>query len=211
MKTGAARVAVLIGGMLASVAGAAGVQDKPKGKTEPRGVPLELVLKSKEATYKIDLEGKTPAEYRKEVEGAIASARYPVAPRVDLELEVRNTGKEEVQFRMGGTLNVILLELKGPGAVSTPIRAITPKFLIASSTVRIAPGKSKTVAAMHNLSFGLRGTAFRAYWTEPGIYTLTASYKTTVSPAPKDAAKGPDGFCPVTLTSAPITIKVEKK
>ena len=50
-----------------------------------------------------------------------------------------------------------------------------------------------------------------AYWTEPGEYTLTASLKSGISPAPKDSKDTRDGFGVVTFTTEPIKIKVEGK
>ena len=50
-----------------------------------------------------------------------------------------------------------------------------------------------------------------SYWTEPGEHELVATLKTGVSPAPKGAKEGMDGFGLVTLTSAPFKVTVEEK
>jgi hypothetical protein len=47
-----------------------------------------------------------------------------------------------------------------------------------------------------------------SYWTEPGDYTLVATYKTAVSPVPEGAKDNGKGFGPVTIISAPVKLKV---
>jgi hypothetical protein len=177
-----------------------------KGKTDPPGVPVEAVLTSRKPSYQLDLGDKTADDYRKMIE----AGDYPPPPAVDLSLELRNTGGQAVQIRMGGTTNVIDLDLQGPGALTAELKhRITNKLLIAPMTVTLDPGKSQTVP-ITSLSFGFKGS-HNAYWLAPGKYTLTASYKTTVSPAPKDAQPADEGFGAVTITSAPLTITVEGK
>ena len=111
---------------------------------------------------------------------------------------------------MNGTTNVIDLELQGPGAVSVALKGrITNKLIIAPMTITLERGKSQTIP-ITSLAYGFKGS-HNAYWLEPGKYTLTASYKTTVSPAPAGATPADEGFGAVTITSAPLTITVEGK
>jgi hypothetical protein len=199
---------------LALVLAAWALADEPKskdhGKTDPPGVPLEAKLTAKQASYALDLGGLTAEDFRKAIKVGDDTGRYPDAPKVDLVLELRNTGDQDIQVKMGGTQNVVTLDLEGKGAVSAKLqKQITPKFIIASKPVTLAPGKGESVPVT-SLSFGFKGSD-RAWWTEPGESSLAATYKTEVSPAPKDAKAGPDGFAPVTVTSAPIKIKVESK
>jgi hypothetical protein len=204
---------LLIVGCLALGVAALALADESKkdqGKTDPPGVSLEAKLTARTATYPLDLAGQSAEDFRKAIKAGDDTGRYPEAPKVDLVLELRNTGDQDLQVKMGGTQNVIMLDLEGKGAVSAKLqRQITPKFIIASKPVTLAPGKGESVPIM-SLSYGFKGSD-RAWWTEPGDYTLAASYKTEVSPAPKGATPGPDGFAPVTVTSAPINIKVEAK
>lgn len=201
--------AVCVAAGLALVAWGDDPAPAAKGKTDPSGVPIEAVLTSKQASYTLDLGGKTADEVRKDIE-ALERPPYPPAPTVDLSLELRNTGDKDVLIRMNGTTNVIDLDLKGPDALSVLLKGrITNKLIVAPKTVTLGPGKSQTIP-ITSLSYGFKGS-HNAYWLTPGKYTLTASYKTTVSPAPAAAQAADEGFGAVTITSAPLTITVEGK
>jgi hypothetical protein len=180
---------------------------KDRGKTDPPGVPVEARLESKKTSYTLDLGGKTGEEFRTQVKGGETTRAYPPAPQVDLVLHLRNTGDKDVDIKIGGTSTVVTLDLAGPGALSVPLKGqITSKIAIAPKVVTLKPGQSEMVS-INSLSYGFKGS-HRAYWTEPGEYTLSASYKTSVSPAPKGATDAGNGFGNVTITSAPIKIKV---
>ena len=197
-----------LGGL--AFAGPADETKKPAGKTDPPGVPLEAVLKAKLDTYTLDLGGKTAAEFRKQIESGGETGNYPEAPKVDLVLELKNTGSEAVQVQAFGTENTVELKLNGPGAITEPLkRRITNKLRIAPKAITLEPGKSVSVP-ITSLMFGFKGS-HRAWWVEPGKYTLSASYKTSVSPRPKDARDAGGGFGAVTVTSAPVPLKVEAK
>jgi hypothetical protein len=177
-----------------------------KGKTDPPGVTLAVVLTSKQASYTLDFGDKTAEEYRKSID----AGNYPPAPLVDLSLELRNTGSKDLQVRMGGTTNVIDFDLQGPDALSVELKGrITNRLIVAPKTITLESGKSQTIP-ITSLSYGFKGS-HNAYWLKPGKYTLKASYQTTVAPAPKDATPADEGFGAVTITSAPLTITVEGK
>jgi hypothetical protein len=194
-----------------------------KSKTDPAGAPLEAKLVAKNETYTLDLGGKTPEEYRDAVKAT------PPVVEVDLVLEVKNTSDKEITIwiaddyrkedrQEGGDYVKLLLELKGPGAVSarTALRETTPKTP-PPRTRALAPGKTFSLP-ITTLNYGSHGVAhyeaYRACWTDAGEYTLTATFQTAVSPAPKGSketkwAHFEGGF--VTVTSAPITLKVVEK
>jgi hypothetical protein len=190
---------------LGTLAGEAG------GKVEPKGAPLQAVLKANKTTYKLDLGGKTADELRKQLKNAADPKQYPPAPEVDLVLELKNTGDQEVQIWVGGDATRLMLELKGEGAVNTEVKgqAFTLEFR-APKAVKLAPGKSHQIE-IKKLEYGMRDRSHRSYWLEPGEYQLTATYQTGVSPAPKGAEKAGEGFGRVRVTSAPIKLKVEGK
>jgi hypothetical protein len=104
-----------------------------------------------------------------------------------------------------------MLDLKGKDAVNEALKGIafTLEFRVPKSTT-LAPGKSVEIP-IKTLSYGMRGASHRSYWIEPGEYTLTATYQTAVSPAPKGSADAENGFGKVALTTAPIKLKVEGK
>src|SRR5262249_16454735 len=181
-----------------------------QGKTEPAGAPLEARLLAKQDTYTLDRGGQSAEEYATQVRDAAKRGAPLPTPRLELALELRNTGEKEIKILVGGDGSYVMLELQGPGAVSVrPFIASTFDYR-ASDVVAIAPGKSH-VLTVSTLSFGHRGTTDTAYWTKPRDYTLTATYHTMVSPMPKGAQKAPDflpDFGHVAATSAPIKLKV---
>jgi hypothetical protein len=184
-------------------------QKSAQSKTDPPGVPLEARLIAKKDTYVLDLGGKTPQEFRKLLKGL----KVP-APAVDLELEFRNSGDKDLTFLVGGFAPDIplLLKLEGPGAVNVALRALFVR--IASKPpqkVTLAPGKTRTLPIKSLMTARLNREGSASYWTEPGAYTLIATYKTAVSPVPKGAKDNGQGFGSVTVTSAPVKLKVVQK
>jgi hypothetical protein len=184
---------------------------KEKGKTDPAGVSLEAKLVTKRDTYTLDLGGKTSDEFRKDLKAADKTHKYPDSPKVDLALELKNTGDKEIQIQTGGTPNVLTLQLKGKGAESVTYKGrMMPRIYILPKNVTLAPGKSVTIP-IKSLNYGQRNLTNGAYWTQPGKYTLTATYVTGVNPAPKGTAADNRGFGRVTVNSAPLTMKVTDK
>jgi hypothetical protein len=187
-------------------------EEKPgKAKSTPPGAPVEARLIANKNSYTLDRGGLSAEEYRKQVRNGATGGPGLPAPKVDLTLELVNTSDKEVEIRVGGTVNVIKLDLKGPGAEVIEFKGrLQPRFRINPKTVTLAPGKSVTVP-ISTLGFGLRGLTHAAYWTAPGSYTLTASYETTLKPAPAQAGEAGNGFGTVTLTSAPVKIQVQAR
>jgi RNA polymerase sigma factor (sigma-70 family) len=114
-----------------------------KAKTEPLAYPLQLKLVAKKDTYTLDLGGKTPEQFRKDIEKIVQDAvdkklpaeqmqdirrLLPPAPAVDLVLEVTNMGKEEETIEVQPSFQ---LTLRGPGAPAPktgdqPVTTIVP-------------------------------------------------------------------------------------
>jgi hypothetical protein len=178
----------------------------------------------KKDTYTLDLGGQTEEDFRKDRSQKKLGADYPLAPHVDLVLELRNTGTKELKIwmtgafkdekpRAGGDYLQLVLDLQGPGATKVLVTDVvkTPATP-GPSVVTLAPGQVASLP-ITSLSFGQLGVAAyrleRAYWTRPGEYTLAATVKTAVAPAP-EGAKGTsvDGFGTVSITSAPVRLKV---
>jgi hypothetical protein len=196
---------------LASTAMNADDKKAVKPKVDPEGTPLELSITGK-ATYPHDLIGyATPAEYREAIDVVAKGKRkLPRPPFVDLAVEVKNTSNKPLKVWTKGDPVVLTLNLKGKGAINIdPPLAFTQEFRIPEA-VEIAAGKSHKIE-LTSLTSGHRMASHYSYWTEPGEHELVATLKTGVSPSPKGAKVGMDGFGLVTLTSAPFKLTVEEK
>ena len=177
---------------------------------KPGDLPIKAKLVAKTTTFTLDLGGKTAEEFRKLLKDGEKTGKLPMAPVVEIELELTNTSAKDVVFWKNGDPVSLTLELKGTGAVSVkPMLAFTANFAVPSPMV-LAAGKTYTIK-IGSLRYGFRGIAESAYWTEPGEYTLKAGFVTAVNPAPEGTKPDREGFGKVTLTSEPIKIKVEKK
>jgi hypothetical protein len=196
----------------AVVAGVAVAEDKKaeRPKPDPETTPLELTITGKTAKYTLDTGGLSPADYAKQVEAA-AKAGKPVAPAViDLALEIKNTSDKPIKVWTTGDPVLLTLTVKGKGALNLdPLLAFTQEFRLPRA-VEIEPGKTHMIP-LKSLKSGFRGQAHFSYWTEPGEHELTATLKTGVSPAPKGAKEGMDGFGTVTVTSPAFKVTVEEK
>jgi hypothetical protein len=200
---------VILGLLVAAAGDDTGSGEKPKGKTDPAGVALEAKLVAKKKTYKLDLGGLTLEEFQKGLKEA-TPGRFPAAPAVDLVLEIKNTGKKDVEIWVAGDPVILKLDLKGKGAKSMAVYDAFDSILFLPRSVKLAPGKSHSMP-IKSLQFGFRSIAKRAYWTKAGEYKLTAGLVTAVSPAPKGIKANPDGFGKVTVTSSPLTLTVKDK
>jgi RNA polymerase sigma factor (sigma-70 family) len=188
---------------------------RPQGKVEPPGAPLAAVLKVNKDTYKLDLSGLTAEQFRKV---ATASNDFnvggPFPPAVDLVLEVRNTSDKDIQFFTLPDLAEIILDLKGPDALTVEHKGLVPLNRLLPNAVTLGPGKVFT-RPIGSLSHGQRDNMLRSYWLAPGEYTLTARFHTSMLPAPagaevNDGRLEPQlkGFGVVTVTTSPLTLKV---
>ena len=173
---------------------------------KPAG-PVTLKLVAKTDKYKFDGGGKTPAEFKKQLEDVAAQqkagklATPPKPPAVDLVLKLTNTSDKEVTIYVGGDPNVYTFELTGGSGVATLNSglAFTADFRLPKA-VTLAPGKAHEIA-VKQLSDGSRGMSRYVYWTGPGEYKLSAKY--TLSD--KDGGKGTE------LKSEPVKITVTEK
>jgi hypothetical protein len=177
--------------------------DDKAPKADPKGTPMELSITAKKTTY--PLGEARPAEELKKL--ARAGGRMPKPPEVELKAVVKNTGDKPLRLWTKGDPVVPTLELKGEGAVNVePKLAFTLEFRTPEA-VEVAPGKTVEIP-VKALASGFRGQSRYSYWTRPGEYELVAKLKTGVNPIP-EGAKEQDGFGVVTLTSAPVKLKVE--
>ena len=184
--------------------------DGKKEKEKPAPLPVTLKLIAKKKTCQLDLEGKTPEQFREAIEEAKKTFRYPKPPEVDLTLELTNTSDKDVAIWSTGDPVQVILDLKGKGAVSvSPAIAMTREFRVPQALM-LPAGKSHTIP-IKSLKYGMRGISQQAYWTDAGEYTLTARFMTGISPPPPDSKEVAGGFARITLTSNAVKLKVELK
>lgn len=184
------------------------VGGEPKPGQQPKNLPVELKLKSLQDSYKLDLGGKTKADFLAELEAKTKRGDLPPQPpAVDLELEIRNVSANEVKVWVKGDPVQIELEIKGPGAkVIRPPLAFTQEFRLPQFAT-LGAGQSHKIA-FKSLRWGHRGNSVWGYWLEPGEYTITARFKTGVQPL-LPGIKPQHGASPVTLVSNAIKVEVK--
>jgi hypothetical protein len=168
--------------------------------------PIKLKIVAKKAEYAWDRD-VTPKEFKKALEDMADRLKKgedigspPKPPAIDLVLQITNTGKEDVTIHVEGTPNFWTFELKGPGVIDLKPRLAFPAIYRLPKAVTLAPGKSHEIP-VKQLSDGRMGISRWIYWTEPGEYTLSATYQTA----------GPKGSIGETLKSEPVKLKVEEK
>src|SRR5262249_10122286 len=147
----------------------------------------------KKTTYALDLGGKTPQEFRQQLLDPTQRFEWK-PPAVEFVLEIRNISKEEVTIRVGGDDAESILDLKGPGAYSYTMDNAVLRLPIGGKLIKLAPGKSHALP-FKSLTGGISNLRVQSvFWTEPGDYTLSASYRLAISPPPKDAKDAGNGL-----------------
>jgi len=101
--------------------------------------------------------------------------KLPAPPKVDLVLELRNTGKDPVMIWPGGSIDEPELTVTGPGIVS-PESLEESSGTSAATTPQpvIRPGEKYRIPieSLNPGGFSLDNV----YWTKPGVYTVMATY-----------------------------------
>src|SRR5262249_16512301 len=100
------------------------------------------------------------------------------------------------------------LAIRGPGALNHPSVLVQTGVVTVErpQPVLLAPGETHTVR-VSCLGTGASGDPF-ACWLLPADYTITGYSRGCVSPAPKDSDVVLDGFASVTISLAPLAVKV---
>jgi hypothetical protein len=162
----------------------------------PAESPLKAELIANTATYELDpaMAGKDFVEKAREAEKADRPpANRP--PKVNLTLRLTNTGQAEIKFPVGGDESWVDLELKGAGALSVSPRLMTTMEFRMGKPVTLKPGDHQDVP-IRSLASGRREIGKFSYWTEPGDYTLVATFN------------GRSAGAPLKISSEPIKLKV---
>ncbi len=135
--------------------------------------PITATLIANKAAYTLD-PAQSGQAFRDKLAAIKKSLRpAPASPKVDLTLRLTNTSDKPFTLHLGGDESQISLKLDGPGAVTVDnMLAMTMEFR-SGNPVTIEPGKSYDIP-ITSLTFGARGIAQSAFWTEPGDYLLNA-------------------------------------
>jgi hypothetical protein len=184
--------------------------DKPS--TEPRGVPLELrIINSSIEAYEIDPRGDPVYKFQEKIKKAEQSGLPLYPTRVEMELEFKNTGSDTIQVWVGGDPTLLTLKLEGNGAMTCEHKPPLSKKYIPPETVTIRPGKTHRIP-LTQLSYGFRNDSTYAYISETGLYQLSATFRTAISPAPKKALRQFDkGFGEIILKAPSISFRVVRQ
>lgn len=141
-------------------------------------VAVELKLTFKKETiawpYEVgpkDLEAKLLEATQKKEGGPL-----PAPPTVDAVLTIKNNGGETLTLHVEGDANTLTLFLKGPGVTTAATRAAFTTDLKLPKAVELEPGKTFEVP-LTKLSDGFRRASRNVYPTQPGEYTLSATYQ----------------------------------
>jgi hypothetical protein len=170
---------------------------------ETSPITLELISAKESYPWPSD---KKPADYTTELENIQKAIKekmpideLPKVIPVEFKMKLTNTSEEEVTIFVEGDPNTATLNVKGPSVfeLSPPI-AFTLEFRLPKA-VKLEPGKSHEIT-IKQLSDGLRGRSRWIFWSQPGEYTIDASYQLA-------DAKGGKGAL---LKSKAIKVKVEE-
>jgi len=174
--------------------------------TEPEGVPLELriVRENKENKDPIEYHTGDPDHmFRQKVVEAELKGNPLRGTFVELFMEIKNTGPKPLTVYVSGDVTLLTLDLQGKGAMTAEKKHAPLKDTIPPTAVTILPGKTY-IMPLNTLDHGVRNEEKHAYIAKGGNYTLTATFKTGVSPAPKGTRFLPKGFGEVILKSPPF-------
>jgi hypothetical protein len=188
---------LLTGCVLAAAIDRGNTQPAKDSSDNPLGLKLRLI--AKQDTYVLDLGGKSAEDYRKQIDAIVPDmGKPPPGPKVDLTLEISNPSDKEATIWVGGDDTRLSVELKGPGAASKLLTTRQTADIKISKAIEIPAGKTYS-RPVTDLAYPLPRQNSQWYWTTPGEYTLTATWKLG---APKGQKPGP------TLTAPPIKLQV---
>jgi hypothetical protein len=166
------------------------------------GVAFEEAKKAADRTAVLDLHGRSPAAFRAALEGVRGAP--PPPPEVDLSLRVRNDTHSPVRLHPEAPTFEVRLHVEGPGVVTVPAppagRLATPV-----RPVTLPPGETFSLSIPRLVSRAGDGVRY-TYWTEPGVYTVTARVRMLVARAEAPPRFGPAQ--PRAFTTDPVTFEV---
>lgn len=178
------------------------VEGAKERNTDPAGVPLELKLVAKKATYSVD-RPKSALDFEK-----LFAAGKVGAPEVDLQLEVHNKSDQPLRILLPWA-GRHTLSVSGPAVLTmtppVPTKADSSHAVIPEITIRPRASYSFPVRALQDSGTGGK----RYFWNKAGEYEVQVTFFTGVSPAPGGASRAvKSGFGNVTVVSNTVKLKV---
>jgi hypothetical protein len=194
------KLTLLLGGLLLIAPVVLALDDTDPEPPKPNSVVAKLV--AKKTTFKLDLGGRTAKQYADDVK----AGKVP-ALAVEMELVITNQTRSDIRVRTHGAVPKLTLTLKGPGVVAAPPERRSPPRV---TYVVVKPGQKVSISIPTLSSYPDGGLSQNVhhFWTEPGEYTLSASFNTSIDRETGKLAKAKRPY--PTLTAAAIKIKVEK-
>jgi hypothetical protein len=157
-------------------------------------------LIAQQEKYVLDTGGKSAEDFRKQIDAIVPDkGEPPTGPKVNLVLEISNPSDQDAMIWVGGDDTRLTVELKGPGAVSKVVTMRATADIKTSKAVTIPAGKTYS-QPIADLGYPRPRRTSQWYWTSPGEYTLSATWK--LGAAAKGESKGP------TLSADPIKLQV---
>ncbi|QDT97417.1 hypothetical protein V144x_28920 [Gimesia aquarii] len=180
--------------------------EEPIKKSKASPVEARLIVNQSKYILSPKRRGKA---FRKRIEAETDSDKLPAAPQVDLVLELKNISKENVMIWPKGAISYPDLTVKGPGVVQPDnLKSISGASSGSSIQPTIAPGKSYRLSID---SLNPNGGTPWFYWSEPGEYTITATYTVYTGlpafPLPDDK-KPKNKPKKYEVTTPPVKVKV---
>ena len=169
----------------------------------PKDLKATVIVHQSEYKLAAEQQGE---KFRKLLEAAKkrrTTSDLPPAPVVHLTLRLINEGDEPILLRIGHDQGGFTLSLTGQGAVHVPDGEVFAANFRAGHEVTIAPSRHIDLP-IESLEYGFRGESERWYWTEPGDYTLQASFTWPLDMSGLFSQK-------VAATPVRLSVKAQKK
>jgi hypothetical protein len=190
--------APLLACLLAIAVERADAQPGKAAADNPQGLKMRLF--AQQDRYVLDTGGKSAEDFRKQIDAIVPDkGKPPTGPKVNLVLEISNPSAQEAMIWVGGDDTRLTLELHGPGAVTKVVTREATADIKTSKAIAIPAGKTYS-RPITDLGYPYPRRTSQWYWTKPGEYTLSATWK--LGAANKGQGKGP------TLIAAPIQLHV---
>lgn len=183
-------------------------QDSDKDPHDAERPPVEarLIVKQSEYVLPKDRHGES---FRSRIVQETDSDKLPPPPRVDLDLELKNVSDKDIMIWPRGAITYPDLIVQGQGTVEPEnLRSFSGQSSGTSIQPTIKPGKTHRISIK---SLNPQGGTPWIYWSEPGEYSIRATYTvySGLPPFPFPAEKAPTGKPQrYEVTTPPVKVRV---